>query len=414
MKIFNKLLPLSAITIALLGSACSDNKDNKDNNQSTHAAQNNPVSEVNFTSEHIIDDAKYFWAHTPKDVTGDGIADLVFINNNASGGFLGYYQGQKESGKWQKHIIAQIPPTGGLFAGGDLESSDVDGDGDNDVIGIKHPGEWNDAGATAELFWYENQGDSWKAHTIGTAPDAVKDVSFADFDNDGLKDLAILTFDSHTLSIYKQVTADNWKRVQFIQDKTLHEGMDVGDFNQDGYLDIVATGYIFSNPKGQLEQPWHRTNLDPMWNNQTGDWSRNGTKTFATEINGEPNIFMCHSERAGYPLIQYRLTKGEWQATEIMAEVPACHTLQVFDFNLDNQKDILVGINWARAVNLEQTNFDVSLLLADGEQWKKQVIDTQGIYNGQAIDFDSDGDMDFFRYPNHEATDLYLFENQSK
>lgn len=372
--------------------------------------------ELSFVSRKIVDSAQFWWAHTPKDVSGDGIADLVFIHNNASGGFVGYYEGQKEKGIWKKNIVADRPITGGLFASGDLESNDVDGDGDNDIIAVKHPGEWTDAGATAELFWYENTGQEWKSHTIGTVPDAVKDVSFTDFDNDGKLDLSVLTFDEHTLSIFKQIDSDNWKLTQFIQNDVLHEGMGTGDFNGDGYSDIVATGMVYYNPGVDMEQPWIQENLDELWNNQEGDWSRNGTKTFVVDINkdGKSEIFMAHSERAGYPLVLYRNEANQWSKTVIKDSIAACHTLQVHDFDLDGDLDVLAGINKGRAVNLNKTNFDVTLFLNKGNyvEYEEMVIEKDGVYNGQTIDYDNDGDMDIFRYPNHEATDFYILENK--
>lgn len=378
-----------------------------------------PVPEIKkelaFEQLKIVDSANYWWAHTPADITGDGIADLVFINRNSAGGYLGYYQGQKEPGLWKLHKIAEAPTTGGLFASGDLETYDVDGDGDLDVFAVKHPGEWTDAGATAELFWYENDGGNWTSHTVGTAPDAVKDVSFADFDKDGKTDMAILTFDEHTLSVFQQKDADTWERVQFIKDDRLHEGMGVGDLNYDAYPDIVATGLIYYNPAGDLKKPWKEENLGEQWNNQEGDWSRNGTKTAMLDIDrdGTSEIYMAHSERAGYPLVLYKKSGDTWQSTVIKDSIPANHTLQVYDFDLDGDLDVLAGINKGRAVNLDKTNFDVSIFLNDGDykNYEEMVIETNGIYNGQAIDYDGDGDMDIFRYPDHEATDFFLMKN---
>lgn len=372
--------------------------------------------ELAFQQRKIVDSAKYWWAHTPADITGDGIADLLFINNNSAGGYLGFYKGQKEDGLWELNLIAEIPITGGLFASGDLEATDIDGDGDIDVFAVKHPGEWTDAGATAEIFWYENSNGTWKPHTIGTAPDAIKDVSFADFDNDGKLDMALLTFDEHTLSIFKQEDGDSWVRVQFVKNEVLHEGMAVGDLNKDGYPDIVATGMIYYNPGPDLTQTWVEENLDEQWNNQEGDWSRNGTKTFIRDIDGDgqSEIYMGHSERAGYPLAVYQRSGDSWSSTIIADSIPACHTLQVYDFDLDGDFDVLAGINKGRAVNLDKTNFDVSIFLNDGDNaaYTKMVIETHGIYNGQAIDYDGDGDMDIFRYPDHEATDFFILENQ--
>lgn len=371
--------------------------------------------ELAFKQRKIVDSANYWWAHTPADITGDGIADLIFSNRNSAGGYLGYYEGQKEDGLWKLYKIADAPTTGGLFASGDMEAYDIDSDGDMDVFAVKHPGEWTDAGATAELFWFENDNGNWISHTVGTVPDAVKDVSFADFDKDGKPDMSILTFDEHTLSVFKQIDADNWARVQFIKDDRLHEGMGVGDIDNDSYPDIVATGLIYHNPKGDLKKPWREQNLSTQWNNQEGDWSRNGTKTFMRDLDGDgiSEIYMAHSERAGYPLVLYKKSKNSWGTTIIKDSIPANHTLQVYDFDLDGDFDVLAGINKGRAVNLNKTNFDVSIFINEGNNrtYTEMVIETNGIYNGQAIDFDGDGDLDIFRYPDHEATDFFLLEN---
>lgn len=413
MKRPSRFANILLVNTLLLGAVISCKTEKK-----KETAEQTTAKQLSFKQRKIVDSAQFWWAHTPKDMDGDGIADLVFINRNSAGGYLGYYKGQVDDGLWQLHVIAEAPETGGLFASGDLEAADIDGDGDNDVIAVKHPGEWTDAGATAEIFWYENTGGQWKPHTIGTAPDAVKDVSFADFDKDGKLDLALLTFDEHTLSIYRQHSADEWKRVQFIKDEVLHEGMDVGDLNNDGYPDIVATGLIYYNPEGQLEQTWSSENLDPIWNNQEGDWSRNGTKTFIRDMDGDgmPEVFMSHSERQGYPLSYYKKRDSVWQPHIIKDSIAANHTLQVYDFDLDGDFDVLAGVNKGRAVNLGKSYFPVFIFLNNGDHlsFSEMVIEEMGIYNGQAIDYDGDGDMDIFRYPDHEATDFYILENEMR
>ncbi|NAS12313.1 FG-GAP repeat domain-containing protein [Poritiphilus flavus] len=406
---FNHVL----LSFLLLAISCGGPREKKNSD-----AEGQSDKELTFESRKIVNSAKLWWAHTPKDVTGDGIADLLFIHNNGSGGYLGYFTGKKEPGLWEKTVIAEQPISGGYFASGDLESNDIDGDGDYDVIAVKHPGEWTDAGATAELFWYENTGEEWKAHTIGTVPDAVKDVSFADFDNDGNLDLAVLTFDEHTLSIFRQENENTWYKVQFIQNEVLHEGMDVGDLNSDGFPDIVANGLIYYNPGEDITETWLEENLDEQWNNQEGDWSRNGTKTFVrdTDRDGVAEIYMAHSERAGYPLVSYKKSGQNWQRTVIKDSIVACHTLQVYDFDLDGDFDVLAGVNGGRAVNLDKNSFPVSVFLNTGspDQYEEMIITSEGIYNGQAIDYDGDGDMDLFRYPDHESADLFLLENKIK
>ncbi len=412
---FNKTSLLSIIAGAALLSACSSGSGEQQTNQTAPAATQPKLS---FQSRMIADSAKFWWAKCPAKITDDEVMDLVFIDNNSAGGILGYYEGRQDSSLWTRHIIAEKPPTGGLFASGDLECADMDGDGDVDVMAVKHPGEWTDADATAELFWYENPG--WQVHKIGTVPDAVKDMSLTDFDGDGKTDLAILTFEEHTLSVFRQQSADQWERVLYLKNHNdLHEGMDVGDVDGDQLPDIVADAFIFHNPGGDLKGKWKEENLDKKWNSQKGDWSRNGTKAFLRDLDGDgkSEIFISHSERSGYPLVYYKQqSDGKWQEHIISDSIAACHTVQVFDFDQDGNFDVLAGVNKGRAVNLGKTVFEVTIFLGDStyQSWKPMVLEKDGIYNGQVADYDGDGDYDIFRYPNHEATKFYLLENQLK
>ena len=395
--------------ILLMVSACDNSTKNP---QSVHA----PLAELTFKSRTIFDKAQHWWAHCPVDVSGDGIIDLVYIHSNSGGGYLAYLEGSTDTAFWEEVIIAETPPSGGLFASGDMECGDMDGDGDLDVLGIKHPGEWQDAAAEAEIYWYENPG--WNPHLVGTVPDAVKDISLADFNKDGLLDMAVMTFDEATLSVFIHESGKPWDRVFYAEQfGNLHEGMGVGDFDGDGDTDIIATGHLFYHPGTDLTQNWETENLDEKWNNQTGDWSRNGTKTFVQDIdgNGSSEIFIGHSERAGYPLSMYSRTEdGSWKEQVILDSIPACHTLQVIDFDLDGAYDILAGVNAGRAVNLGFKSYEVMVLLSRDSftSFEPIILTTEGIYNGQAADYDDDGDMDIFRYPHHEAKEYYLLENK--
>jgi hypothetical protein len=194
--------------------------------------------------------------------------------------------------------------------------------------------------------------------------------------------------------------------------------MGTGDFNGDGKLDLLANAHLFYNPAGAITDPWETMNLDEKWNNLEGDWSRNATKTISRDLDGDgiSEIFLSHSERAGYPLSLYRRNaEGSWEEQVILDSIPACHSLQVFDFNLDGYEDVFAGVNAGRAVNIGYDSYEVLILLGQEgyKEWTPMVLSTDGIYNGQVADYDGDGDFDIFRYAHHEATEYFLLENLS-
>ena len=376
-------------------------------------------SSLGFKSRLIEDDANLWWARALGDINEDGLLDLVLQNNNGHGGWLGWYEARNGGRSWERHIIAQEAPGGGTFACGDMDVGDIDNDGDLDILGFKHPGEWDSGGDPTEIYWYENP--NWKHHYIGQAPDFIKDLNLADFNQDGKLDLVVITYQENKLAVFRQDSPASWVKVQEFKIDNLHEGMDVGDIDGDGDPDVAANGYWIESPGGDLVGDWKIHDIDAKWHNQNGDWSKNGTKVFCRDITGDgrAEVFISHSERKGYPVSWYQAAdprKGPWTEHVIVEEMPAAHTLQVLDMDGDGDHDVLAGVNRSRAKALDVKKWPVIVYLnqGDGRDWKEYRITDEGIYNGQIGDLEGDGDYDIFRLPTHDATTFEVLMNQTR
>ena len=179
-----RMLPifLMALAIALTSSTAK--------NKQIPSSEKESNKELTFESRKLVNNARYWWGVTIGDITNDGLMDVVFIDNNSSGGFLGYYTGQSEQGLWQMTQIAEAPPGGGTFASGDLETGDIHGDGDLDVMaGVNAHRAVNIGKTEFPVNIYLNDGTNlkWIPKKIETG--GIYNGRVADFEGDGDYDI---------------------------------------------------------------------------------------------------------------------------------------------------------------------------------------------------------------------------------
>ncbi len=384
-------------------------------------ADSSPAQSTNLEFQPVVitNEANLWWARATGDLDGDGLLDIALQNNNGHGGWLGWLQAKDKGTSWQVHIIAEKGPKDQTFACGDMDIGDIDNDGDLDILGFEHPGEWDQGSAPTAIYWYENP--SWKAHAIGQAPAFIKDLNLVDFNRDGRLDLATMVYEKNTMTIFRQDSPSSWTKAQEFVVPNLHEGMDVGDIDGDGDLDVAADGYWIENPGGNLAGDWKQRSINDKWHNQTDDWSKNATKVFCRDITGDGRVevFISHSERKGYPVAWYGSDdpkNGSWTEHIIVKDLPAAHTLQVYDMDGDGDFDVLTGINKNRAKALGVETWPVEIYLNAGDNllWRPYRITDQGIYNGQVADIDGDGDNDILRLPTHDDTRFEVLFNNTK
>ncbi|MBN1480689.1 VCBS repeat-containing protein [candidate division KSB1 bacterium] len=372
--------------------------------------------ELSFERKFLVaDSAEWWWARSHADVNGDGLLDFFVVHNNAHGGWLGWYETTPDLANSIKHVIAETGP-GGDFACGDLASGDIDNDGDIDVLGPVHTGEWDDGSEPTKMVWYENP--NWEAHYIGVFPNFVKDVDLVDLNKDGKLDLAATCHVSNRVHVYRQDAPESWIKVLDQYVKPIHEGQHVGDLDGDDDIDVVSTAFWFENPGGDMTGEWTVRNIDPFWNSDSGTtWKHNATKIFCVDIDADnvDEVFISCSELfrdrvAWYDPPQDR--DGEW-TKHLVGTNEYAHTLQVADIDLDGDYDVLSGNNRHQG-DPDTSPLKLFLNECDNLRWTEQVLTNEGAYNSYLGDIEGDGDVDIFRYEGHEAKAYEVWINQVK
>ncbi|MBY0485796.1 MAG: FG-GAP-like repeat-containing protein, partial [Flavobacteriaceae bacterium] len=195
----------------------------------------------------------------------------------------------------------QIKPSADNIAWSIIKTVDFDNDGDEDVFLVSR----NATGTTSSncrIYLLKNNGNNTLYETnftlTGVLADlgafssvSVTDVSFADFDNDGLYDVAVL-LNGNNVKVFKNTSSGGnislGTPVSFNNGNTINQSLSINDFDNDGKADILIAG------KGGVKL---------IQNLTTGS-----TLSFGNEVNlktwtyyGIPSIQVCDLNADGIP-----------------------------------------------------------------------------------------------------------------
>jgi hypothetical protein len=317
------------------------------------------------------------WVKITGDLDGDGIPDLIVGGQK---GPLVWYR----SPDWQKHKIADggyNTVTGAV--------GDVDGDGDLDVV----------LGGTV---WFENPGklkaspdQTWSVHTV--ADDRTHDAVVADFNGDGLLDIATRNQSEFGAKAGDRVRVWIQRRNRPWQEVVLAcahgEGLAVADLDRDGDPDILIGGAWFETERRKGDVNWVLRRF--------AEWHPSAAIGVGDlNADGRLDVVLAPSELAGR---QYKISwweapadpkNGAWRE-HVVAEPVECvvHGIQVADADLDGRPDILYA-----EMHQGEDPDEVAVFLNRGAglKWEKSVVATTGLHSIQAADLDGDGDIDLF------------------
>lgn len=198
----------------------------------------------------------------PMQVDGKNGVDLVAGAKDAEAqiGWLEAPANPRDLAVWKWHPICDAGWVMSLIA------SDVDGDGDLDVIASDRKG------ARRGCYWLENartpQGVSWNVHPIGAVGQEVMFVVLTDLDRDGLLDvLAAIRGGDFVYMRRKSRSPIAWESfpIQIPPHAGNGKAVNVGDINLDGKPDIVFTCEGSDGKSCVMWMSYRRSPTDYVW-----------------------------------------------------------------------------------------------------------------------------------------------------
>ncbi len=233
----------------------------------------------------------------PLDVDGKNGIDLIAGSKN-DGAQIGWWESPenpRDLAGWRWHPLYDA---GWIMS---LAASDMDGDGDLDIVASDRKG------SRRGVLWLENPGardadDTWEVHRVGPIDKhEVMFLDLADLDQDGLED--VLVADRSDLLLYyrrTEATGQSWEAHEIRLPGGIGTGKSVavGDIDLDGQPDIVFSCERARDEKHGVMWMSNKTSpLEPGWSGHPISGPK-GTKYDLVELidldgDGDLDVLTC-------------------------------------------------------------------------------------------------------------------------
>ena len=219
-------------------------------------------------------------------------------------------------------------------------ATDIDGDGDLDVLGAADPGN--------TIAWWENtnrDGSSWTERTISTTFNRAFSVYAADIDRDGDMDVLGAAITDNDISWWENTNGDGTSWTKHTVDGSFGGARSVyaADINNDGFMDILGAAYVAD------DIVWWENDGSPR-DDVGGDgnsWTERPVDTnfdyphsiYASDIDGDGDLDIMSTAWTGKEL-------AWWENTDVVGTAWTKHSVgtgwfgaNVYSDDIDNDGD---------------------------------------------------------------------------
>ena len=329
------------------------------------------------------------------DVNGDSLIDVI-CSGLAANSIAWWKNDGNHPIHWEKQTIA-----GNFQTASSVFSTDVDNDGDNDVLGSAWTGD--------EIAWWRNDGGNpvqWTKQTIGANFDGAESVFATDMDDDGDVDVLGAAMNGNQIALWyndgenpitwtKKVIDGNfgWARSVYAM-----------DVNADSLIDILGAAFT-----ANTISVWYN-NGDSTWTEQIIDNTFGGAhRVYACDLDKDNKIDILGAAYLGDEIAWWRNEGGnpiQWSKHVIEDNFDGAISVYTCDIDKDGDIDVLGAAEFSGKVALWLNNGGSPIY------WTKQSISNNyagawGIYAG---DIDNDNDPDIISGAS-VANDITWWEN---
>ena len=317
------------------------------------------------------------------DVDGDG--DMDILGAAYLVGDIAWWENTTGDGAaWIEHNVV-----GDLYSAKSVYAADVDGDGDMDVLG---------AGYCWGIMWWENtsgDGSVWIEHKIDGRFEGAYSVHAADVDGDGDMDVLgaanVFLRDTGEITWWENTAGDGTLWTEHSVDGDFLGAISVyaADINGDGDMDVLGAAFDDDDITW-----WENTTGDgAVWIEHTVDaeYSR-AVSVYAADIDGDGDMDVLGAALGEDDITWWENTAGDgavWIEHTVESNFHSPRSVYAADIDGDGDIDILGGAITADDIRWWEN------ITGDGAGWITHLVDSDfSAYSVHAADVDGDGDMD--------------------
>ena len=333
----------------------------------------------------ISNDAGYEPTAIPFDVDNDGDVDVLFGSHEQS--HIAWHENLDGEGTFSEPKVISSSTSDQSY--GLISASDLDGDGDLDVLTYRSEDE------IARILWYENKSGVFEnEHVITDNAGMLASIHAADLDSDGDMDILTASWYEEEIAWYENTSGSG----EFGESQAISVDLEASfafaaDLDGDRDMDVVSVSEQRSN---QIIS-WHENSNGRFSTARVIAVTTNLRRAAAVDIDNDGDLDIVSTSQRGVAWSENEDGGGSFGSQKIVTESPQARgaiAVHAADLDGDGDLDVLSG------------EYSSSIAGPIGDLAWYEHTDGRGTFGAQrqispqratdsyAVDLDLDGDLD--------------------